>query len=769
TPLTNSATGTFSLQKGLMTLNGNNVVNDGVTNYDGAVAVTFDGTGRFINNGTFNHQVSSGNDNLTLNGTVVFENNGTFDFQEKGEIDLTGAGAVFLNNGVLMKTVAGSDPSYVFRNGSFTAAAGSEVISQAGLLHFGVDGTSDAAATWTADGGTLQIAGEWTGTIAGESVSDGAGGFSYVQIGNSGNGSVNSVLAIGTAGLTFDIAGGGLRWEGTTIDTQGNTMTSVGGFLVDSTATRTLSGGGELVIGSGGTFDHVRGTVTLADNSILRNQGTTTYVNGTTATSAYSGAGEFINDALGTVNYQGGTLQVNAGVTYRNQGQFNLENAGSFSGDGVILNDTMGTMTWVAGNFGIADGTEVINNGLFEASASGNRLVTGTGTFTNNGVYNQSITDNNGDNVGWSGAGNFVNHGEFNFTDNSDYQMEGGTTFTNAADGILTVATTENTDPAQFFSFVSTAGSGTFDNQGTVEVTSGVFRVTGSLAGAAQFEDVVLVQNNGTGGLTGGTWIADSTDTGTARIDLNTFGTTSGITSVEDGAVVDLTGAAAQVVQLSSLATLNGELYVNGAQNFSGSGSVMVGSTGILGGDGAIADSLTINGLVTPGTTQGADLGILTMGSDATFGSTSTINLGLGAVLGTVNGGLDPVAMGNAILALGDLDPTGNQHDALDINGTLTLDPSMTINVFNEGVTFAAGQFFDLLDFANVAGINGVDDAQAAALLNLPDPGALAWDTSLFRSNGIVYLTDPLVIPEPGRAVLLGMAALGLLLRRRRK
>ena len=270
-----------------------------------------------------------------------------------------------------------------------------------------------------------------------------------------------------------------------------------------------------------------------------------------------------------------------------------------------------------------------------------------------------------------------MNNGVLRFDDNGDFQLEGGVGFTNASAGIIQVSSSDS-DPAQFFSFTNTTGSATFDNQGTVRVLSGYFRVSADGTNGTQFEDMTLVQDGGSGELSGGTWIADSTATGTARIDLDNFGTTSGITTIGPSAVVELTGSGATFDQLSSLATVHGGLYVNGTQDFTPPGFLNVGSTGTIGGDGSFASTTTVSGSVLPGTTRGDDIGILGFGANLSFNPVSSVTLGIMAPTGTVNGSLDSMAMATAILGLGDLDPTTSMHDALNINGTVTLNSTMS-------------------------------------------------------------------------------------------
>lgn len=755
--VTNAATGTLTLGGGTstLTLSGNNLINDGTAQYTADGNVTLTGSGKFINNGTFNHVYGGSNDNLIITGTATFENNGTFDFQDRGDIQAT-SGGKFENKSLVVKSVAGSDPSFIFRDATgsavnFIAAAGSELRSNAGVLHVAAGGTSNAAALWTADGGHLGVAGQWTGTITGSSANSGR-----VRVSTSSNGSVASNLLIGAGGLVVDISGDGMFWDQSIIDTQGNTLTNVDTFTITGTGTKTLAGGGEFLNASGATLTHLEGTVTFADGTILRNQGSMIFQAGTVP-SGYAGTGSMINDATGTVDWTGGTISVASPAEFHNQGTLNISGASThtLAGDGLFSNDAAGVMNWNDGSTISISGT-LTNNGTFNVENTFNRLFTGAGTFINNGTLNHNVTNDMADNIGWSGAGQFINNGLFAFNDNNDYQMEGGTTFTNASSGTIRVSTTVS-DVAQFFSFSSTAGLGTLDNQGTVEVLGGNFRLTTSIGGA--FDDNVLVQNDNAGTLTGGTWKADSTATGTASIDLQPFGSTSGITTIGQNAVVELTGANATLVQLSSLTQVDGGFHVN-QKTFTPVGTLNVGATGSLGGNGTIAGDVLVNGAILPGSSLGADVGTLNVTGNLTFTSGSQATLQLSAPLGVENSVYVPAQTLALIDALSDADPT-TQHDAVDVTGILTLDTAMTIHVIDAGNTYAYGQYFDLFDFASLSGISS--QAEADAILDLPDIGSFVWDTSLFVSKGIIV-----VVPEPSRAMLWMIGCAAALLRRRR-
>ncbi len=757
--VTNAAAGTLTLGGGAstLTLNGNNLINNGTASYSSADGnVTLAGSGKFINNGTFNHVFGGTNDNFIITGTVTFENNGTFDFQERGDIQTTSSG-VFENKGLVVKSVAGTDPSFIFRDATgsvsnIIAAAGSELRSNAGVLHVASGGTSDAAALWTADGGHLGIAGQWTGTITGSSANAGR-----VRVSASGNGGVASNLLIGAGGLVVDVSGDGMFWDQSIINTQGNTLTNVDTFTISGSGTKTLAGGGEFLNAAGATLTHLEGTITFADGSILRNQGNMIISLGA-VTSGYAGTGSFINDTTGSVDWTGGSITVTAPAEFHNQGTLNISGTSThtLAGDGLFSNDAAGVINWT-GSATISISGTLTNNGTFNAENDFNRLFAGAGSFINNGTLNHNIASNSADNIGWSGTGQFINNGVFAFNDNNDYQMEGGTLFTNSATGIIRLSTTDN-EEAQFFSFSSVTGSGTLDNQGTVEVLGGKFRVTTALAGGT-FHDIALTQNDNAGTLTGGAWVADSSLTGTASIDLQPFGPSSGITTIGSAAVVELTGANATLVQLSSLAQVDGGFFVN-QKTFTPTGTLTVGATGSLGGNGTIAGDVLVSGAVLPGSARGADVGTLDITGNLTFNSGSQVTLQLSAPLGVENSVFVPAQTLALIDALPDLD-SATQHDAVEVTGILTLDTAMTIHVIDAGNTYAYGQYFDLFDFASLSGISS--QAEADDILNLPDIGSFVWDTSLFVSKGIIV-----VVPEPSRAMLWMIGCAATLLRRRR-
>jgi len=149
----------------------------------------------------------------------------------------------------------------------------------------------------------------------------------------------------------------------------------------------------------------------------------------------------------------------------------------------------------------------------------------------------------------------------------------------------------------------------------------------------------------------------------------------------------------------------------------------------------------------------------------------------------TNQGSVDPSFGGNAIGSAGYNDyvdafaGTGTgSHDLLVFNGandsTLTFAGNLTVRP--EGLNASMGQVFNLLDWttlvdADFTGFNvgtnfrtGADDNLLQ--FDLPElGGGLMWDISRFTTSGVIV-----VVPEPGRMLLVMLGAVALLFRRRR-
>ena len=117
--------------------------------------------------------------------------------------------------------------------------------------------------------------------------------------------------------------------------------------------------------------------------------------------------------------------------------------------------------------------------------------------------------------------------------------------------------------------------------------------------------------------------------------------------------------------------------------------------------------------------------------------------------------------------------PRALQRSYLDVN------PLGTIKVTSLDVSsFHGGELFNLLDWVTAVGfgstygtnfVTGIrsqcgNESMGAQDLDLPTlSGGFTWDTSLFASHGVI-----IVVPEPGRALLLLLGLMALFFRRRR-
>lgn len=96
-------------------------------------------------------------------------------------------------------------------------------------------------------------------------------------------------------------------------------------------------------------------------------------------------------------------------------------------------------------------------------------------------------------------------------------------------------------------------------------------------------------------------------------------------------------------------------------------------------------------------------------------------------------------------------------YDRLVGGGTLTAGGTLTVT--NLGWTFAAGDAFDLLDFA---AFSGNFDTMSLPTLS----GGLLWDTSLFGTQGLLSV---MAVPEPTALMAMGAGLAFLLFLRRRR
>ncbi len=161
-----------------------------------------------------------------------------------------------------------------------------------------------------------------------------------------------------------------------------------------------------------------------------------------------------------------------------------------------------------------------------------------------------------------------------------------------------------------------------------------------------------------------------------------------------------------------------GTLEISGTSAL-GSGEVTVNAGGTLAGNGSVAGNTTVHGTVAPGSSPG----LLDFEGDLTFTANSVLSLEISST-----------------------GARGVNFDAIDVGGTLTIDPTATLVLtYIDGYSPQVGNTFQFLNFSVVDG---------EFLFNTDIGGGLSWDTSNLYTTG-----EMTVIPEPSTWALLGMGA----------
>lgn len=525
-------------------------------------------------------------------------------------------------------------------------------------------GSSGAPPANLVNEGTLDISGNATiSSNSGNKLIRNAPGATLRRVTSSGSFTVNNGIPFDNDG-TVEVQTGSLVLLG-----GGSGSSDAGGYQVSTGATLNLSGGGSRAVA--GAISGA-GTVTFSGGNTTANG---SYSMGTTNSTGGTATIQGASASLGALTVNSGTLNVHTAVASATA--MNVA-AGSFGGTGAVTVTGPGSFAWTGGTLAGTGSTTVGPGAGFSISGSTARaladrtLITQspTGTWSGNGVV--TIGSNT-----VPVFGQIENQGTLDLTGDATVSAGFFSKRIRNAPG----ATMRRTTSAGTF----TVGSGVnFDNDGTLEVSTGTLAINGTL-------DNFAAQT-----LTGGTFNAS----GTLRF--------AGADIVNLAANVTVSGASGQVVDGSSQ---------NGFRNLAS--VTAAGSLTVAGGK-----SLSI----TTATALSNSGAITVSGSGSTLTTTANINQGAGATtvldhagakLATT--GVSTVNLGGGTLSgIGTVQSAGVNNTAANISPGLTTGTVGTLTITGAYSQSGTGRFTvdvvgppgtkDLLAVSGAAGLGGILD-----------------------------------------------------------
>lgn len=435
------------------------------------------------------------------------------------------------------------------------------------------------------------------------------------------------------------------------------------------------------------------------------------------------------NNWVSTADFSGGTLD--ALITTLNLGSVNGR-------DGTLASTfTMdkGTLTTTTMNIGFASGGVDVSvrnrtaNSLFELNGPG------TVNVTNLILAANTSTSTSGSSIA-----------------NGTLTVRGGVV--NVGAGGINMARSENT-------------LANHQGNGTLNLFGGVVNVSGNIFKHATGTGVTNASIN----LEGATLNLNGNSIGTAVRPIDTLalvrGTLQNVNQINGGGDITKSGGVSDVLILAGSNTYTGAttvaggaLFVNGSHT--GGSDYTVQNDALLGGNGSVtlAANASINvaagGTLQAGSGEGPaqTLALTTSGTGAiNFADDSSLIL-LRILADPGAGGMDHSS-----------DPT--VADLLHVTGHVNLNGA-TLTVFDPfylGSSFSPGDVWRLFNWVGVApdfgtGSNTFGDIDLPTLSS-----GWAWDTTDIYTGGTIAV----IIPEPGRVVLIALGLMTLGLRRRRR
>ncbi len=534
TVLTNTGTVTWTAASGNLNFaNGATVVNDGVWNAQGDALLAYSGgaDGLFVNNGTF--RKSGGSGATATVSSMGFTNNGTIDVQS-GTFRVSGSGANAFNAGTVF---TGAGVAELDANATFTGAFDSGNLRITGGTSTGNAAVINGSVALNA--GTL--AGTWT-VASGQTL----------VLDTASTKTLNGATGVLTPVLTNDGTVNWLAGSGNLNFANGARVVNNGLWNAQGDALLAYSGGAGASFVNNGTFRKSIGIGLSATNSSIgfTNNGVIDVQSGTFRV-AGSGANSF-NDGSSFIGT--GVTELTASATFN--GSFSSSNlriaGGTSTGNAAIINGS------VALNAGTLAGTWTVASGqsLVLDTASTKTLNGPTNVITNKGTVRWATGSGN---LNFANGATVVNDGVWNAQGDALLAYSGG------ADGLfVNNGTFRKSGGSGATATVSSMG---FTNNGTIDVQSGTFRVSGS--GANAFNAGTVFTGAGVAELDANATFTGAFDSGNLRI---TGGTSTGNAAVINGSVALNAGTLAGtwtvasgqtlVLDTASTKTLNGATNV---------------------------------------------------------------------------------------------------------------------------------------------------------------------------------------------------------------
>ena len=732
----------------------------------------YNGGGTLINNGTVSGNVSG--QPLVLNQTYT-TNNGIIEARNGGIVVigglLTGGGAGSAINTDASSLVEISGGGLTGTTGTTTGSGltfannGNNYITNAtfgGTLTF-VEGGYARVYNSSTVNGTIAMSSSATNGLqfndGNASITLGSNGtlrgYGLLQNYNGGGTITNNGLVSGDTGGQTLYLNQTYTTNNGTIEGANGGMVSIGGLLTGGGASSHIFGSSGTVQVNGGGLTGTTGTTTGSGLTFANNGnnyisgatfgGTLTFGEGGYArvynANTVNGAIAMSSSAVNGLQFNDGNANLTLGVggTLRGYGLLqNYNGGGTLVNNGLISGDVINQTLYLNQTYTTSNGTiEAKNGGIVSI---GSRLTGGASSAIN--APTGSLVEINGG--GFLGTLGSTTGSGLTFSSNGANYLDSATvngTLTLGEGGYARVYNANTVNGVIAMS--SSPANGLQFNDGNASIT---LSATGSLRGYG------LLQNyNGGGVLTNNGTVSGDVNAQTLYLN-QTYTVNNGTLEAKNGGAVSVNPVATP----TNLGTINahsdGTILFNSNLKQTAGTTQADGTITLANGGGTL---MLDSGTGTPKTA-----GIVT-GNGTLNGNvanvTGTIKPGSATTTGTLtlNGSYTQNATGNALFDFGGYTP-GSGFDKLTINGSATLGGNLDLTFVN-GFAPVPGDIFDIIDFTSGSG-----QFSSYSLTN----GANAVEILYSPNNVRVRFGET---PAPGSLFVLGVGALGIALRLRRK